>query len=409
MNILLINRSDSLGGAAKASFRLMNALRRLGHDARMLVLDKSSGLPCVELAAKPWRAKGAFLAERLQILLNNGFSRDTLFQIDTATHGIDISSHPWVRQADVLMLGWVNQGMLSVDGVRRLTALKKPMIWTMHDMWNCTGVCHHAYDCRRYTGRCTACPLTGKQADDISTAAQRRKGELYAAAGIHFVAVSHWLEQCCRQSSLMRDAHITVIGNPLDVAACDCTRRAGGDHSDKFVVAMGAARLDDPVKGFDTLIAATRHIADCRPELAQRLELLLYGTLRHAELLGQLALPFTHLGYVDNLDAVYGRADAVLSLSHYESFGYTLVEGLAHGCIPVTTGEGGQVDIVRHGQNGCVLAGRSPQAVADGLQWAATHPLDRRRLHDDALQRFDAPVIAGRYIHLIDSLIHQDF
>ena len=178
MNILLINRSDSLGGAAKASFRLMNALRRLGHDARMLVLDKSSGLPCVELAAKPWRAKGAFLAERLQILLNNGFSRDTLFQIDTATHGIDISSHPWVRQADVLMLGWVNQGMLSVDGVRRLAALKKPMIWTMHDMWNCTGVCHHAYDCRRYTGRCTACPLTGKQADDISTAAQRRKGEI---------------------------------------------------------------------------------------------------------------------------------------------------------------------------------------------------------------------------------------
>ena len=106
---------------------------------------------------------------------------------------------------------------------------------------------------------------------------------------------------------------------------------------------------------------------------------------------------------------MYGRADAVLSLSHYESFGYTLVEGLAHGCIPVTTGEGGQVDIVRHGQNGCVLAGRSPQAVADGLQWAATHPLDRRRLHDDALQRFDAPVIAGRYIHLIESLIHQDF
>ena len=406
MNILLINRSDSLGGAAKASFRLMNALRRLGHEARMLVLDKTSGLPCVERAAKPWRAKGVFLAERLQIFLNNGLSRETLFQIDTATHGIDISGHPWVRQADVLMLGWVNQGMLSVDGVRRLTALKKPVIWTMHDMWNCTGVCHHAYDCRRYADRCTACPLTGKKADDISTVAQRRKGELYSGSDIHFVAVSHWLEQCCRQSSLMRDAHITVIGNPLDVAACDYTRQVAGQE--KFVVAMGAARLDDPVKGFDTLIAATRHIAANRPDLAQRLEFLLYGALRHPGLLGQLALPYTHLGYVDDLAAVYRRADAVLSLSHYESFGYTLVEGLAHGCIPVTTGEGGQVDIVRHGHNGYVLAERSPQAVADGMPWAATHPLDRRLLHDDALQRFDASVIAGRYIQLIDSLTHQE-
>ena len=38
--VVLVNHSDTLGGAAIVTFRLMQALRQIGVDARMVVLRK---------------------------------------------------------------------------------------------------------------------------------------------------------------------------------------------------------------------------------------------------------------------------------------------------------------------------------------------------------------------------------
>lgn len=44
MKIALICKSDSTGGAAVVTFRLMNALRANGMDARMIVTEKKLSL-----------------------------------------------------------------------------------------------------------------------------------------------------------------------------------------------------------------------------------------------------------------------------------------------------------------------------------------------------------------------------
>ncbi|MDE6866199.1 MAG: hypothetical protein K2J23_02250, partial [Muribaculaceae bacterium] len=51
MKIAIINKSDSTGGAAVVSLRLMEALRRAGADARMVVMEKRTDSPYVSLAA----------------------------------------------------------------------------------------------------------------------------------------------------------------------------------------------------------------------------------------------------------------------------------------------------------------------------------------------------------------------
>ena len=139
MKIVIINKSDSVGGAAVVSRRLMHALRNAGADARMLVIDKS----CVDDRWIESYASGAidkmnFIAERLDIFLHNKFSRENLFKVDTARWGRDISNHDWVKEADVIMFNWINQGALSLKAIDRICSLGKPVIWTMHDMWNCT-------------------------------------------------------------------------------------------------------------------------------------------------------------------------------------------------------------------------------------------------------------------------------
>ncbi len=406
MNILLINRSDHLGGAAIASLRLMRALNDQGTRARMLVIDSDGNDPLVKTVGSRWANRYHFLAERLGIFMRNGMQRSTLFKIDTASHGLDLSRHPWVKAADVIILNWVNQGMMSMKSLERLVATGKRVIWTMHDMWNCTGVCHHAYECRAYETACRSCPLTGKTGKDISSRTQAAKARLYAAApGLHFVAVSNWLAQCCRCSSLMAGKPVTVIGNPFPTSDFNCTYQAGdlGLAPDTCVIAMGAARLDDPVKGFDLLISAMRHIAEHKPQLAAKLHLLLYGNLRDPGLLDNIPVAHTHLGYVNDVRPVYRQAHIVLSTSRYESFGYTLLEGMACGCVPVTTGSGGQVDIVKHLVNGYV-ATQDAESIADGIEWAASCRFPREKLHEWVAVHFDSAIIAQQYLSLINTL-----
>ncbi len=51
MKVVLVNHSDSLGGASVVTYRLMEALIAQGVDARMLVVKKSTGSPYVAEAA----------------------------------------------------------------------------------------------------------------------------------------------------------------------------------------------------------------------------------------------------------------------------------------------------------------------------------------------------------------------
>ena len=75
------------------SHRLMVALCHAGHDARMLVLSPANEVNVYSYSNK-LRDNFNFIAERLQIFLQNGFSRNRLFAVDTARWGADISSHP---------------------------------------------------------------------------------------------------------------------------------------------------------------------------------------------------------------------------------------------------------------------------------------------------------------------------
>ncbi len=410
MKVVLINRSDTIGGAAVVTVRLMHALRSAGVDARMLVADRRGNDGNIALSGNKPGRKAAFYAERLGIFARNGFRRDTLFQIDTAECGINLAKHPWVREADVVALNWINQGMLSVAGIKRIAALGKPIVWTMHDMWNCTGICHHAYECVHYKDTCHSCPLLGHhKGDDLSTRTQKSKHALYASTPIHFVAVSHWLESRCRASSLMANAAISVIPNAFPSAAFDWKRRRDSDVADvpagTVVVAMGAARLDDPVKGFDLLIDATHRLSQSRPDIAGRMHLVLYGAIRSPRLLDNLAIPHTFLGYRADVNRIMQNADVVLSTSRFETLPGTLVEGMASGCTPVTTGAGGQPDIVDHLVDGYVTSHTTAEDIATGLEWAAGHVLDRHTQHLRAASKFDGAVVASRYIRLFDQLL----
>ena len=410
--MIFLSRSDLRGGAAIVTYRLMMAMRGLGVDARMLVCERLSDSPYVDCCAPKWKIQRSFLQERLEVFVKNGFNRSTLFKVDPATEGLPVWRHPWVKEADAIFLGWINQGMVSLRGVERLSSLGKPMVWVMHDMWNMTGICHHAGGCKGFLDECGDCPFLGKRGcpDDMSHRTWERKKRLYAGSSIRFVAVSSWLAGKATESSLMGDRRVDVVPNPFPIpdASGNVRERCSGSP---LRIIFGAARLDDPIKGLPVLKEALEILRQSHPEVWRNLELVTFGTFKDPESGEGFAVPHRHLGVLSGEEAIrqaYEGCDIVVSSSDFETLPGTLVEGQAYGCIPVAFDHGGQRDIIDHLKTGYLAEwseDRTTRArrLAEGIAWACTHVADpdiRPRMLAAVTARFSAPAVARRLLSL---------
>lgn len=416
LKVILLSHSDTLGGAAVVTYRLMQALRDVGVDARMIVFMKNGNDPCVATACERNLRNLHFIPERLRIMASNGFNRRDLFKVSIASCGVSLHRHPWVQEADIIAINWINQGLLSLSGIRALSKLGKPIVWTMHDMWCMTGICHHAYECQGFQSWCGYCPFikSGRHENDLSRKIWLKKQRLYRDAGIHFVAVSNWVADKARESGLLKEQSVSVIPNalPVDFFITKPTapvKQYNIDYSRKLIL-MGAARLDDPIKGLEYAIEAFNYIFDNHPELANQCSVVLFGDLRDETLLKKIRMHYHHLGRINDnklLRQLYAASSVVVSTSLYETFGCTLIEGQASGCVPVSFGMGGQSDIIDHKVNGYIADYKSSKSIAEGIIWALNNTIEREALHQSVKERFSSEVVATEYIRLFHRLLKR--
>lgn len=411
MKVTLINHSDIVGGASVVSLRLLEALRREGVDARMVV-KRISGQPNQAVAELGYglRAKLAFYGERARIFLANGLRRSTLFKVSTADRGLPVVNHPWVKDADIIALNWFNQGMLSLKELQRICALGKPVVWTMHDMWAMTGICHHAGSCENYRSRCGRCPLLGwpHRNFDLSTKIFLRKKKIYQDSKINFVAVSHWLAECASKSALLADQHVEVIHNAFPFDRYSTTPRRSraelGLPDDRSkLIAMCAARLDDSIKDLPAAIDAFNAYDGATPITA-----VFCGDIRRPELFNRLRIPYVHLGNITDqarLADIYSHCTAVVSSSKFESLPSTLIEGLASGAYAIGFGGDGREEIIDHLSTGYIARKGCAADLAKGIAWAVSAPTERERLRQMAKLKFASEAIAQQYINLFQRLL----
>lgn len=411
--VLIVSTSDVSGGASVAAVRLAEALNNNGVEARMLVRERLTDKPFVTQMPGRWQQKWNFLWERLRIFFSNLFSRKNLFTVSIANTGQDITTTQAFRDADIIHLHWINQGMLSLDNIQSILKSGKPVVWTMHDMWQLTAICHYAHKCRRFTESCGRCPFLRFPHDgDLSGKVFKKKESVLRDAQIQFVAVSKWLQGEAQASTLLKGRDIRVVPNVLSLERFrlfprDDSRRRLGIKA-RYVVMFGAGRIDNPIKGFGYLCNALRHIIDTQKMAKDDLCLLLFGGIKDRAVLQQIPVPYIYNGYVegdDTLSMMYSAANCVVSSSLYETFGQTLIEALACGCLPVTFDNSGQTDIVRHKENGYLARWKDSESLAEGIVWAATgNDIDRERLRSEVLDTFSERVVAGQYIDIYEKV-----
>jgi len=419
MRVLIVNTSERTGGAAVAANRLMDALNNHGVKAKMLVREKETdSLTVVGLKGR-WRQQWYFLWERLVIFCHLHFSRKHLFEIDIANSGTDITGLPEFKEADVIHLHWINQGMLSLSNIRKILRSGKPVVWTMHDIWPATAICHYARDCKNYKSECHNCLLLPSKggAHDLANRIWKRKLKMLDGQSICYVACSQWLCGEAKTSALLNAQKVISIPNAIDTHVyCPKNkqqiRERLGLHTDCKLILFVSQRVTDLRKGMDYLVEAVRLLVEQNPNLQEQAAIAILGG-HSEELQGQLQLPIYPLGYVSDekrIVEIYNAADVFVTPSLEDNLPNTLMEAMACGVPCVGFKVGGIPEEIDHLKNGYVAAYRDAEDLAHGLRWVL-YEADHEALSQAAVSKvnrcYSQQSVALKYTEVYNGAIAQ--
>lgn len=411
MKVLIVNTSEHTGGAAVAANRLFKALRKQGLDVSMLVRVKQSDDDHVVSLNNNIVNRFRFLWERLLIFICNFFSRKNLFQVSIANTGTNIVDHELVKQADIIHLHWVNQGLLSLKDIKRLVDSGKPVVWTLHDMWASTGICHYSGNCLKYKSECGNCPkLVEHPLWDLSKNVFSNKKKI-GLRYINFVGCSNWITNVCKESSLLTDSSFVSIPNPIDTDIFkprdkDVLRDAMSLPGDKSLLLFAAAKLSDKRKGLPYLLKACNILASRGLEI----EILLMGT-GCEDLANEIPFKVHTMGYLSSekrISDVYALSDVFVTPSLEDNLPNTIMESMACGTPCVGFEIGGIPEMIDHKKNGYVAKYESAEDLANGIQWVLDNP-DREGISSACIDKvnscYSEDIVAQKYIALYERLL----
>jgi glycosyltransferase involved in cell wall biosynthesis len=422
VKILHINKSDRTGGAAVAAVRLLDALRKNGTDARMLVLSSEREHEEIEAVVKSGLGRVAqylrFLGEIFSFIPHEK-NRQKRFSFSRGCFGFDISRNPLVQDADVLHLHWINQGFLSLADVRKLIQTGKPIVWTLHDTWAFTGGCHYPGSCGGFTSTCGQCPLIKSPgSNDISARQHAKKERIYENAAVTFVGCSKWMQEMAEKSSLVRkDLNHSVyqVFNPIDTNRFQPGSRASirqelGLPGDKKLLLFGAANVTDPRKGTDLLLRALKGLFSSEPSLDTDLELVAFG--KNVDLLAEKT-PFKFHSFdvvagEQAMAKLYQACDMFVLPSMQDNLPNTVVESMACGTPVVAFDIGGVPEMITHQQSGFLASPGKVQDLAKGIRFVMEHTA---RLGENARKfaeiHFAPEAIARQYEEIYRSVLKE--
>ncbi len=416
--VLIVSTSQRIGGAALAANRLLEALNFVGINAKMLVRDRQTQDEKVKQVSSSRFRKKYFLLERLKIFFNLRLSKKHLFEIDIANVGFDITTLEEFKKADIIHLHWINQGMLSLEGIEKILSLNKPVVWTMHDMWPFTAICHYPIECKKFSSQCMDCKFLPSKRDgkDLSFKVWEKKKKLFSHFNkIHFVACSEWLKKEAKKSSLLSSSDVRVIPNPINLSEFfpqdkKEARQRLGLPKDKKLILFVAQRATNKIKGMDYLIEACQRLSKDHPATLNDTAVVILGSSAE-ELAAYFPFEVCPLGYVSQkqklLDA-YSSSDVYVLPSLADNLPNTIMEAMTCGVPSVGFDIGGIPEMIDHKKNGYIAKYRDSEDLFQGIWWVLSNK-NYEELREEALKKvssnYSLEKVASSYNELYESIL----
>ncbi|SHJ99380.1 Glycosyltransferase involved in cell wall bisynthesis [Reichenbachiella agariperforans] len=409
MRVLHINESDTVGGAARAAYRLHRSLIERDIDSLFWANSKSSDDHTVVSDSRDIIKFSKVFTNRLNTYAISRYSKRS-----QTTFSAPIVSFNNVRKIvedndiDIIHLHWV-PGMFEI---RKLAALNKPVVWSLHDMWPFTGGCHYTEECEKYKRNCGSCKVLGSTKNiDLSSRSQAKKAKDYVdIKKLVIVGLSKWIAQCAIDSSLFKGRKIVNLPNPIDSNIYkpldkQYSRSVLGIPENKKLVVFGAMNsTGDKRKGFDQLVLGLNQLS------SSDLLLGVFGSSEpeRPDILWDNIQYFGQINDDVTMAILLSAADVVIVPSLQENLSNVIVESMACGTPVVSFDIGGNKDIIDHKENGYLAVPFDPMDLATGISWVLAN--DSSSIKEKCLEKtnsvFDGSVVVQKYIDLYSSIVN---
>lgn len=412
MKILIVNTYDTSGGAARAAYRLHKGLQSIGVESQMLVQTKTSDDPTVKGPQPKMQTVISILRPELDTWPVKCYKNKspTLFSPAWLPFS-GIVDKINASDADVVHLHWIADGMMRIEDIARI---KKPIVWSLHDMWAFTGGCHYDSDCGKYADHCKTCPVLGSnKRSDLSYRVFEKKLKTFTKIpSLTIVGLSRWLADCARNSTLLAKKHIVNLPNPIDTHTFrPFDRQTARDLLDlplntKLVLFGAVNATQDPRKGFAELTAAMHSIK------STDLNLLLFGS-GHLPHPPDFGFPVHYLGHLPgdlSLRALYSAADVLVVPSIQENLSNAIMESLACGTPVVAFDIGGNSDLIEHQQNGYLATPYDPASFATGIDWVLNYPnpeIISQNARRKVMENFESTAVSRQYMEIYGEVLRK--
>lgn len=411
MKILIVNTADIDGGAARAAYRLHKALLNSGVNSQMLVQNKSSDDFTVLSENKKFKKyfnklrplldglPVRFYKERTKTLFSSSY-----FPFSNIVDEIN-KINP-----DIVHLHWICGGMMRIEDIAKI---KAPIVWSLHDMWAFTGGCHYDEDCKAYERDCGKCKVLGSvKENDLSKKIYERKQKTFnQKKDMTIVGLSSWLNECSKNSSLLKDKKHINLPNPIDTNTFKPfnkkkSRELWNLPKDKKLVLFGAmGATSDPRKGFKELGEALAKLQN------KNIEFVIFGSSKPQDE-PNLGFKTHYLGSLHDdvsLVTLYSAVDVMIVPSLQENLSNAIMESLACSTPIVGFNIGGNSDMIEHQNTGYLAKPFDTTDLAQGIEWVLGNEHYEelcKNARKKVLKEFDSIVVAGKYVELYEEILN---
>lgn len=323
---------------------------------------------------------GRFLSQRHPAFRSSPFTR------------IDICSHRWINDADIIHLHWVARFL---DWRTFFPKIQKPIVWTMRDENPALGFWHFRSDMP------VPMPDSARREDDWL----RHKKERIVAKcrSLSIVSLSSAEDDFFAHSDAFAGRPHAVIPNSIDASVfrsySDTTvREEFGIGQQDVVLAFVAQDISERRKGLEDLLDAVVRMG--RKDIC----ILCVGQGKPPPIPGEVR--FFPIGRVEDptrLARIFSAADLFVTPSHAETFGKTTTEALACGVPVVSYPNSGAIDIVGP-HDGILTKDFTPEALQVTLQEALSRTFDPVAIRSRVVSRFSRERIVQSYLKIYKAI-----